>query len=99
MIPIMVEMPTVSQCSVRECAYNTDESCHARAITVGDGTHPGCDTFFGSAAHSHAADRRAGVGACKVSICRYNDDFECSADQIAVAKSGGSVCCQTFAPR
>jgi hypothetical protein len=99
MIPILVEMPTVSQCSVSECAYNTDDCCHARAITVGDGVHPGCDTFFGSAAHSIAKDRHAGVGACKVSVCRHNEDFECGANSISVARSNDSVCCQTFQQR
>ncbi len=41
------KMPKVSECSVDSCAYNTQKSCHAIAITVGDpGGDPACDTFF-----------------------------------------------------
>jgi hypothetical protein len=39
-----IEMPDVDGCDATECAYNMKGDCHARAITVGDGVHPGCDT-------------------------------------------------------
>ena len=54
------------------CAYNVDETCHARAITVGDGLHAACDTFFVSDLHTRGTSNNAGVGACKVTDCRYN---------------------------
>jgi len=38
---ITIETPLVSECSVTECAYNLNSDCHARAITIGDGVHPG----------------------------------------------------------
>ncbi|MEN3296582.1 MAG: hypothetical protein V7642_5835 [Burkholderiales bacterium] len=96
---ISVEMPLVEQCSVTECVYNTDSCCHARAITVGDGVHPGCDTYLASPAHSKAKQRTAGVGACKVSDCRYNDDYECMADGIAVGHATAEVTCLTYSHR
>jgi len=96
---ISIEMPEVAQCSINECAYNSDNCCHARAITIGDGIHPGCDTFLGTGAHSKAKQRNAGVGACKVSACQYNDDYECMADQITVGHASNSVCCLTYCRR
>lgn len=96
MIRIAIEMPVVAECSVSECAYNAGNSCHARAITVGDGVHPGCDTFLDATPHSRATDRNAGVGACKVSACRHNDDYECMAESIAVGHASQSVRCLTY---
>lgn len=96
---VTVEMPMVSECEVAECAYNVDKACHARAITVGDGVSPGCDTYFGSAGHTMSKQQIAGVGACKVRGCQYNDDFECAADSINVGYEGTQVHCLTYHPR
>ena len=96
---ITVEMPGVTGCSATECAYNVDENCHARAITVGDGMHPGCDTYFKASGHTNGRDQPAGVGACKVTSCSYNDDFECSAESIDVGMTGGTINCLTFSPQ
>lgn len=95
---ITIDMPVVAGCQVNECTYNVDSGCHARAITVGDGVHPGCDTFFVSQTHTGEKRRNAGVGACKVSGCRFNDDFECAADKIDVGYDNGSADCLTYAP-
>lgn len=94
-----IEMPLVSECSVAECAYNTDSCCHARAITVGDGVHPGCDTFALLGMHSTAKQRMAGVGACKVAACRHNEDLECMADEIHVGRASSDVTCLTYSHR
>lgn len=93
----IIEMPGVASCAVRQCAYNLDGSCHAKAITIGDGVHPGCDTYLRSRRHTEATDS-AGVGACKVQACRYNRDFECTADGIRVDRRGGTPCCVTYEP-
>lgn len=95
---ITIEMPYVDECSVTECAYNVNNDCHAKAITVGNGVHPACDTFFDGGGHTRATQRIAGIGACKVSHCTYNEDLECMADHIQVAKSP-DVRCMTFQPR
>jgi len=96
---IAVDMPVVGECSVAECTYNTNNCCHARAITVGDGVHPGCDTFLAATPHSRDTGRHAGVGACKVSACQYNDDYECTAEQIAVGHAGHGASCLTYQQR
>ena len=89
------KMPGVSECTIEECAYNISKSCHAIAITIGDGDHPMCDTFFKSTARGGAKDT-AGVGACKVSACRHNKDFECSAAGINVGSLKNHGNCLTF---
>lgn len=96
---ITLDMPLVAQCEVSDCAYNVDDGCHARAITVGDGMHPGCDTYFDSNDHTRSNGTRAGVGACKVSGCKFNDDYECSASNIDVGYGAEDVECLTFTPR
>lgn len=93
-----IDMPDVAACDARDCAYNKEGNCHARAITVGDGVHPGCDTFLQSRDHSRRADN-AGVGACKVKACKHNDDFECQARAIRVGRRQDDVVCLTFLPR
>ncbi len=91
-----IDMPFVETCTISDCAYNKDDKCHARAITIGDGIHPGCDTsFLGSPSHTRA-NSLAGVGACKVSGCSYNNDLECSADSITVSMKNDSIQCMTY---
>ena len=96
---LTIDNPAVASCTVGECAYNLDNSCRARAITVGDGVHPGCDTFFMESGHVHESKRVAGIGACKVTQCRFNDDLECITEAISVGRAGSSVNCMTFAAR
>jgi len=97
---ITIEMPEVARCEVSECAYNLGKACHAKAITVGYGETPGCDTYMRSGQHvSNTTDLVAGVGACKVSGCRYNRDLECTADQITVGYVGSEIRCLTYSPR
>ncbi|MBL1275257.1 MAG: DUF1540 domain-containing protein [Ectothiorhodospiraceae bacterium] len=93
---ITLEMPDVSTCTITDCAYNVNEHCHARAITIGDGANPGCDTYLTASHHSRNSTRVAGVGACKVVSCRYNDDFECMSNHISVAMKAGEINCITF---
>ncbi|MCD2516182.1 DUF1540 domain-containing protein [Massilia sp. G4R7] len=96
---LALDMPVVGECTVGDCAYNAHHSCQARAITVGAGIHPGCDTFLAATPHSRDAGRHAGVGACKVAACEHNEDYECGAQQIAVGRDGDGACCLTFRRR
>lgn len=96
---ITIDMPIVSECAASECAYNVDTSCHAKAITVGNSLHAGCDTFFPGSGHTRATDRTAGVGACKSAECKFNEDLECMTDSIRVAPAGQDVNCMTYSPR
>lgn len=96
---LTIDMPLVAQCAVSDCAYNINSSCHARAITIGDGIHPGCDTFLGTSPHTRDAKLLAGVGACKVTGCMHNDDYECIAEQINVGYQNQEINCLTFSAR
>jgi len=102
MLKILIEMPIVKACSAKECGYNTDSSCHARAITVGNRVHPGCDTYLilsGSESHTKARQRQAGVGACKMPSCKHNEDFECNAEKIDIGQVMDKVNCLTYVQR
>ena len=94
-----IEMPIVARCTVAECAYNSGTGCHARAVTVGDGSNPGCDTFLPGTRHTHDTASVAGVGACKVDSCKFNKDFECTTERINVGSYHSKVLCLTYAPR
>jgi hypothetical protein len=96
---ITFDIPNVQVCEVRSCAYNAGQTCHARAITVGEGIHAACDTFFASDRHTRDTSSSAGVGACKVTGCRYNSDFECSAETIRVGLHDAHADCLTFVSR
>ncbi len=96
---LTIDMPIVAECLASECAYNINQNCHARAITVGNSLHAGCDTFFSGSMHTKAAARTAGVGACKSLDCKHNDDLECMADSIRVARVVKEVNCMTYSPR
>lgn len=90
------KMPGVSECAIAECAYNSNKACHAIAITIGDGDHPMCDTFFKSSKRGGTKET-AGVGACKVSVCSHNTDFECGAPNIRIGHEKNIGKCLTFA--
>ena len=93
---LTIEMPPIDACDASTCAYNVDRKCHARAITIGDGIHPACDTFVTTANHVPDRPDPAGVGACKVDVCRHNRDLECEAAAIKVAPHGQHADCATF---
>ena len=92
-----LDMPQISDCEVTQCVYNLKNTCHARAITIGDGVNALCDTFFNSSPHNKRKDI-AGVGACKVSRCSFNTDYECLADSISVGIIDNHAKCATFSP-
>ena len=96
---ICIEMPIVAKCMVSECVYNASSSCHARAISIGDTLHPGCDTFLGGARHARSVNQIAGIGACKTIGCKFNDDLECMAESIQVGMIKNEANCTTFASR
>jgi hypothetical protein len=97
---ITIEMPPVQSCSVTDCAYNVDSDCHAKAITIGDGVHPGCDTYInGAGKHPVSGSSFAGVGACKVSSCVHNQDLECAATGIEVGIRNDMADCLTYTAR
>ncbi len=90
-----IEMPEIMKCTAAECAYNHEETCHAKGITVGDMEQQLCDTMWKSSQHTGRTGP-AGVGACRSLHCAYNSDLECQADAIDVMLSGGQARCGTF---
>ncbi len=91
-----MDMPAVNECGVQGCAYNRDANCHALSITVGDLTHPQCDTYF-TAPHKGGDPSVVGhVGACKMADCRHNEDFECQAPGISVGTREDMADCLTY---
>jgi len=99
---ITISMPLVSACYVTKCAYHVSANCHARAITIGDGTNPACDTYLclqdPGEDHVKPDPIVAGVGACKVQSCRHNQRYECMADEISVGNFSDRVNCLTYSP-
>lgn len=96
---ITLEMPMVTSCMASDCAYNVNSGCHARAITIGDATRPGCDTFLKGSRHIRQAQQIAGIGACKTASCKFNDDLECMADSVQVGMVSNEANCTTFSLR
>jgi len=92
-----MKMAKVTECSVGNCAYNSQQTCHAMAITVGEPAgDPACDTYFTSDRNGGVMDMTAGVGACKSSACKFNTNFACSASSIMVGMHKGQPDCLTF---
>lgn len=93
---VVLEMPIITKCMAVECAYNADNNCHARAITVGDALNPGCDTFLQGTRHIREVKQVAGIGACKTAACKFNKDFECMTENVQVGMVKNKANCMTF---
>jgi hypothetical protein len=93
-----MKMPRIIDCSMTDCAYNTDKMCHALAITVGAAA-PLCDTFLKIGQKGGVKDATGSVGACKVANCKFNDSLSCVAEGIHVGRHADHPECDTFAPR
>lgn len=95
-----MKMTSVEKCQASQCAYNSDGSCHALAITIGDpGGPPRCDTFFENEVKGGDEQSHAGIGACKMTNCMYNSKLECTADAVSVGEEDQDVDCLTFCPQ
>jgi hypothetical protein len=89
----------VEKCEISQCAYNSDNQCHAMAITIGgDASHPQCDTFCSATEKGGEKTKIARVGACKVSACTFNKNLECNSPDIMVGYNRGEIDCLTFLP-
>lgn len=90
----------VQKCEVESCCYNKEGMCHARSITIGDGSNPKCDTYTHCSGSSKGGDAQcASVGACKVTACKFNEDMECQAADIIVGMNDNEPDCLTFKSR
>jgi Domain of Unknown Function (DUF1540) len=91
-------MPRIIDCSMMNCAYNTDNMCHAMAITVGSLT-PMCDTYLQRTKKGGAMDMTGSVGACRLDNCSFNKSLECTAEGIHVGMHSDHAECETFKAR
>ena len=91
-----MKMPVINQCDANQCAYNSDNQCHAMAITIGDGNNPLCDTAFKYSTKGGVPKLTGGVGACKVTSCMFNKSLECSSEGIEVKMHSNNAECNTF---
>jgi hypothetical protein len=95
----IMNLPRIIDCSMSDCTYNTNNMCHALAIT-GGAAAPMCDTFLKLVGKKGGVmGSVGGVGACKVESCKFNNSFECIADGIHVGRHADHAECDTFAPR
>ena len=94
-----MDMSKVCKCDVAECAYNSENLCHAMAITIGDTAHPRCDTLCICEESNIDLSNCAGVGACKTMVCKFNKGLECSMDEVSVGYRQNEIDCLTFQPR
>jgi hypothetical protein len=91
-----MHLPVISECSAESCAYNSDHTCHAAAVTIGDVSEPVCDTFMTADVQGGEPSVTGRVGACKMADCRHNDGLECHAPAIAVGSEQEQVDCLTY---
>lgn len=91
----MVE-PRVMDCLVERCSFNSGKKCHAFAVTIGDGTHPMCDTFAALNEKGGTVNVIGKVGACKVMKCKFNVSLGCSAPSVEIKYHGEHGDCSTF---
>jgi len=94
-----MNMSKIKSCEVTDCAFNRSRACHALAITVGDASHPRCDTFMKSASKGGDIASTGSVGACKIDSCKFNKSLECSSKDISVGLHQGHADCKTFSAR
>ncbi|WP_234042572.1 DUF1540 domain-containing protein [Streptomyces marianii] len=95
--PVM-QLPVINECTAENCAYNTDHTCHAVAITIGDIHDPVCDTYVSADAKGGEPSATGRVGACKMADCRHNIGLECHAPAITVGYQHDEIDCLTYAP-
>jgi len=86
----------VTTCTVTDCAYNSNETCHALAITVDNPTAATCATYTPREEKAGVEMNVANVGACKASACKHNKDLVCTASSIKVGMKDNAVTCLTF---
>ena len=94
----LLELPTVSTCSVDGCSYNHDHACGAAAITVGQAAHS-CVTFIPLSIKGGLIQAVSHVGACQRADCSHNSELECTAASIDIGSSADVADCLTYTPR
>ena len=91
------DMPQVQQCSASTCSYNSDDSCHAGAITI-SGDHAHCGTFVEISFRGGSGGNGL-VGACHRADCRFNEKLECTASSVNIGAGADAADCLTYEAR
>ncbi|MGY4645010.1 DUF1540 domain-containing protein [Cellulomonas sp. URHB0016] len=96
----LMELPTVSECSVAGCSYNDHSHCHAAAVTIGGvaGGDAQCATFIPLGVKGGLDKVITHVGACQRQDCTHNSHLECTAASVRVGAGHDIADCLTFAP-
>ncbi len=93
----VVDMPSVSECTVTGCSYNNHNGCHAFAVTVDDDAS--CATFIPLDLKGGLAKVVTSVGACQRTDCVFNDKLECTASAIRMGAGHDTASCLSFRER
>ena len=88
----------VNACTVTDCAYNANESCHALAITIDNPSPATCATYTPKAEGKRGGAEMtvANIGACKAANCVHNEALTCQAGEVKIGMQDGKVSCLTF---
>jgi hypothetical protein len=96
----VLEMASITECSVAGCSYNDHSGCHAFAVTIGgSGAAAECATFIPLSAKGGLSKVVGHVGACQRADCAHNDSLECSAASVRIGAGSDTADCLTFQPR
>ena len=92
----LLELPTVTDCSVDGCSYNHDHACGAAAITVGQSA---CVTFIPLSIKGGLVQLNSHGGACQRADCGHNSDLECTASSVRIGSTADVADCLTYTAR
>ena len=94
----LMELPTITECSVAGCSYNDHSSCHAAAITIGGSNGDAqCATFIPLGVKGGLDKVVSHVGACQRDDCSHNSHLECTASSVRVGPGHDTADCLTYA--
>lgn len=96
-----MSVTTVNSCKVSSCVFNSDEACHALAITIDDPSPTTCGTYKARVGDdvAGATAQVANVGACKAASCKHNKNLLCTAGQVTVGMKGDTISCLSYEER
>ncbi|GEL93995.1 DUF1540 domain-containing protein [Cellulomonas composti] len=95
----LMELPTITECSVSGCSYNDHSNCHAAAITVGGSNGDAkCATFIPLGIKGGLDKVISHVGACQRADCTHNSSLECTASSVRVGAGHDIADCLTYDP-
>lgn len=96
----LMDLPTVTECTVAGCSYNDHSACHAGAVTItATSSDAMCGTFIPLTHKGGLPTVLAHVGACQREDCIHNMALECHAPSVRVGSGRDLADCLTFSPR